>query len=177
MSGGTALEPFVHEGVVPYPAEFAERYRAAGYWTGQTHSDMLFESVERFPQKVAIIAGEERITYAELGDRVLRAAAGLQEKGIRRGDRVVVHLPNIPAYIVLVFALFELGAVPVFALAAHRRNEIAYFIAHLDGTSLRACGSRTCRPPANRSPRVRLRKPRRCRESPRIRARWVRSLS
>ncbi len=128
MTVAEALAPLVIEGVVPYPEDVAQRYRDCGYWTGQTHADVLFDTVDRCPERVAVIQGDTQLTYGELGDRVLRIAAGLAERGIGRGDRVVVHLPNIPEYVAIVFALFELGAIPVFALAAHRRTEIEYFV-------------------------------------------------
>lgn len=123
-----AVTPVPVDGVVPYPVEFAEKYRSAGYWTGQTHADMFAATVARFPDKTAVISGDREITYAELGDRVRRLAAGFLDRGLERGDRVVVHLPNIPEYLEMVFALWEIGAVPVFALAAHKAHEISYFI-------------------------------------------------
>lgn len=122
------MRPLALEGVVPFPTEFAERYRSRGYWTGQTHADLLYDTAERFPDNVALIFGERQLTYRELLDSVLRTAHGLRELGIERGDRVVVHLPNIPEYVQLLFALFELGALPVLALPAHRRTEIEYFV-------------------------------------------------
>lgn len=122
------LPPLTIEGVTPYPEEFARRYRERGHWIDQTHAELLFETVSRHPERTAIIAGERRLSYAELGEQVLRVAAGFEALGIGRGDRVVVHLPNVPEYVPVVFGLFELGAIPVFALAAHRRNEIEYFI-------------------------------------------------
>ena len=50
------------------------------------------------------------------------------------GDRVVVWLPNVPEYLEVVFALFRLGALPVFALPAHRASEIRYFAEHAEAT-------------------------------------------
>lgn len=122
------LKPLVLDGVVPYPADFAARYRSDGYWTDQTLPEMLFDVVEQRPDKLAIIVGDDRITYAELGDRVLRFAAGFSELGIGRGERVVLHLPNVSDYVPILFALFEIGAIPVLALAALRRHEIEYFV-------------------------------------------------
>ncbi|WP_303727126.1 (2,3-dihydroxybenzoyl)adenylate synthase [Denitrobacterium detoxificans] len=124
---GPHPEHVLLEGVVPFPAEFAERYRERGYWKGETIADMFFGSVRSFAHNVAVVDGEEEITYAKLGERVLRLAGGLSRLGIGRGDRVVVHLPNVAVYFDVVFALFELGAIPVFALQAHRRTEIEYF--------------------------------------------------
>ena len=123
-----SLEPVFLEGFVPYPDDVAARYRRDGFWTDQTITEPFFASVGRTPDRTAVIAGDTRLSYAELGDRILRVAAGLRELGIGRGDRAVVHLPNIPDFLVLVYALWELGAIPVFAPAAHRRTEIEHFV-------------------------------------------------
>ncbi|MYV67542.1 AMP-binding protein, partial [Streptomyces sp. SID2131] len=56
-----------------------------------------------------------------------RLAAGLAARGIGAGDKVVVQLPNVAEFLEVVFALFRLGALPVFALPAHRESEISYF--------------------------------------------------
>ncbi|MFD7577340.1 (2,3-dihydroxybenzoyl)adenylate synthase [Kitasatospora sp. NPDC059817] len=114
----------------PYPAEFAERYRAAGYWRGETFGRMLRERAAAHGERIAIVdpAGEgRRWTYAELDRRADRMAAGLLARGIGRGDRVVVQLPNVAEFFEVVFALFRIGALPVFALPAHRATEIGYF--------------------------------------------------
>ncbi len=132
MSAGISdrpeLAPLVLDGVVPYPEEIAARYRREGIWADQTLGEMLFEVVDRTPDHTAIIAGERRITYAELGQRVLGYAAGFSRLGIGRGDRVVLHLPNVSDYVPILFGLFEVGAIPVLALAALRRHEIEYFV-------------------------------------------------
>ncbi|MYS46291.1 AMP-binding protein, partial [Streptomyces sp. SID5998] len=50
-------------------------------------------------------------------------------RGIGRGDRVVVQLPNVGEFVEVVFALFRIGALPVYALPAHRDTEIGHFCA------------------------------------------------
>lgn len=104
-----------------WPDDLAERYRRLGYWTGQTLFELLTES-----DRIAVGS----LTYRQLRERSLRLAAGLDHVGVRRGDRVVVQLPNIVEYFEVIFALFRLGALPVFALPAHRSAEIGYFCAH-----------------------------------------------
>ncbi|MFE5898743.1 (2,3-dihydroxybenzoyl)adenylate synthase [Streptomyces sp. NPDC056488] len=125
-------------GDVPYtaptwPAEFAERYRAAGWWEGVTFGAMLRTRAGAHPDRVAVVdhagpGGARRAwTYAELDLRADRLAAGLAARGIGAGDKVVVQLPNVAEFLEVVFALFRLGALPVFALPAHRESEISYF--------------------------------------------------
>jgi len=113
-----------------WPEEFAERYRAAGYWRGETFGGVLRERAAAHPDRIALVdpAPERRTwTYGELDTRADRLAAGFTAHGIRKGDRVVVQLPNIGEFFEVVFALFRIGALPVYALPAHRETEIGYF--------------------------------------------------
>ncbi|MCF3102566.1 (2,3-dihydroxybenzoyl)adenylate synthase [Streptomyces roseoverticillatus] len=121
-----------------YPAEFAERYRAAGYWRGETFGQMLRDRAQEHPERVAIVdpAGEgRRWTYGELDLRADRLAAGFLAHGIGKGDRVVVQLPNVAEFFEVVFALFRVGALPVFALPAHRETEIRHFCAFTEAAA------------------------------------------
>ncbi|GAA2889732.1 2,3-dihydroxybenzoate-AMP ligase [Actinoplanes cyaneus] len=113
-----------------WPDDFAARYRARGYWTGQTLDHLVDPARSSFASRVAVVDGDRRITYRQLFDRAQRLAAGLHAQGVRAGDRVVVQLPNVAEYFEVIFALFRLGALPVFALPAHRSSEIGYFCSH-----------------------------------------------
>ena len=117
------------EGHVPIPPEFAERYRRKGYWKPVTLGERLDQWAQRYGSRVALVAGEERIGYAELGRRADCVAAGLAALGVRRRDRVVLQLPNTPEFLILSFALFRLGAIPVMALPAHRETEVGHLLA------------------------------------------------
>ena len=112
---------------VAWPAEFAARYRELGYWQGQTLGDFLADRAAEHGPRVAVVDGEHRWTYRELDERATRMAYGLKDLGIGKGDRVVVQLPNIAEFFEVVFGLFRIGALPVFALPAHRYSEIEYF--------------------------------------------------
>jgi 2,3-dihydroxybenzoate-AMP ligase len=110
-----------------WPEDFAARYRAAAYWRGDALGEIVRVGARRHPQGTALVCGKRRWTYAMLDDQVDRLAAGLRSLGVVQGDRVVLQLPNIGEFVLLCFALFRVGALPVFALPAHRRSEIAYF--------------------------------------------------
>lgn len=132
MTQTETLQPLEIDGVVAYPETAVRDYLEKSYWVDQTHSEMFFESVSKHPDNTAVILGDDQLSYRELGDKILRIATGFLQQGLNRGDRVVVHLPNIPEFIQVVFALFEIGAIPIFALPAHRRTEIEYFIRFSD---------------------------------------------
>ncbi|MDT0611479.1 (2,3-dihydroxybenzoyl)adenylate synthase [Streptomyces lancefieldiae] len=118
------------DGFVHWPEELAAELRRTGVWRGRPIGDLLHESCRRNAGRVAVVCGERRMTYAELSRRADGLAGGLIQLGIKPLDRVVVHLPNVPEFVVLVFALLRAGAVPVLALPGHRRTEISHLCAH-----------------------------------------------
>lgn len=114
-----------------WPYDLAQRYRAAGYWRGETFTGFLRDNVRRFADKTAIVGHTggvvQRWSYAQLWDKAETIAAGLLALGLQAGDRVVVQLGNIPEFYSVVFGLFRAGLIPVYALPAHRITEIAHF--------------------------------------------------
>ncbi len=117
------------EGCVPFPPEFAERYRRKGYWKGKTLGDCFDEWTARGGARTAVVADAERVSYAELARRVNRAAEAFAALGLRPRDRVLLQLHNAPEFLYVAFALFKIGALPVLALPAHREAEIRHLLA------------------------------------------------
>jgi len=115
-------------GCVPWPPEYARRYRERGYWEERSIPAALDASVERRPDKIALVHGPERITYRQLGERVSRLAAQFVRSGLKPLDRVVLQLHNAPEFLYAFFGLIRAGAIPVMALRAHRHTEVRHFI-------------------------------------------------
>lgn len=109
-----------------WPEAFVARYRAAGYWRGETFPAMLRARAEAHPDRIAIIGGETRWSYADLNTRARRFGAGLLALGLEPGDRVLVQIGNTPAFFQAVFGAFAAGLIPVYALPAHRRTELMH---------------------------------------------------
>jgi mycobactin salicyl-AMP ligase len=130
------------KGFVPFPADRAGRYRAAGYWTGRTVDSMLSAAARQWPHRAAVLDGgtsprpAQRLSYAELDQRANRAAAGLAALGIAPADRVLLQLPNGCEFAVALFALLRAGAIPVMCLPGHRAAELGHFAAVSDATAL-----------------------------------------
>lgn len=114
------------DGFTPWPRPDTERFRAHGYWRGITLGDMLTESTRAHGGRTALVQGDRRISYDRLHEWSGALAAGFRRRGIGAGDRVLVQLPNSPEFVVVCFALFRIGALPVFVLPAHRINELAH---------------------------------------------------
>jgi 2,3-dihydroxybenzoate-AMP ligase len=115
------------DGVVRFPAEFAARYRAKGYWEDRSLCDTFKAVFARYADRIAIIDGENCVTYAEVNDRATRLALNLLDEGFKPLDRVVVQLPNVIEFAYLYFALQKLGCIPIMALPTHRYREMSQF--------------------------------------------------
>lgn len=116
------------QGFVPFPPEFAQRYRAKGYWRDQSLAQEFDVVFKRHADRVALIDGDTVFTYAELDRVTTNLALNLLELGLRPLDRVVPTLPNVHEFVVLYFALQKIGAIPIAALVTHRYAEISQFV-------------------------------------------------
>jgi long-chain acyl-CoA synthetase len=73
--------------------------------------NILRRSAARFPDKIALIFKERKMTYQELDRRVNRLANGLLQMGAQKGDRIAVLLHNCPEFIEIYFACTRSGAI------------------------------------------------------------------
>jgi 2,3-dihydroxybenzoate-AMP ligase len=117
----------VLEGVTPFPAEFAARYRALGYWEDRPLFDGFTAALAAHADRVAVVDEAGPVTYRQLRERSEHLARVLLDLGLRPLDRVIVQLPNTAMFAYLYFALLRIGAAPVLALPGHRRREISQF--------------------------------------------------
>jgi non-ribosomal peptide synthetase component E (peptide arylation enzyme) len=115
------------DGVTPFPAEFAARYRELGYWEDRPLFDGFTAVLAAYADRVAVVDETGPVTYGQLGERSERLARALLDVGLRPLDRVIVQLPNTAVFVYLYFALQQIGAVPVLALPGHRKREISQF--------------------------------------------------
>jgi long-chain acyl-CoA synthetase len=109
-----------HEGVPESMEPFPER----------SVFGMLEESVRQFPDHPAVsfpvAPMAKTLTYRQLMDEVEQMSRALASLGVRKGDRVVILLPNCPQWVVSYFALQRLGAVPAGANPLYTRRELLH---------------------------------------------------
>jgi 2,3-dihydroxybenzoate---[aryl-carrier protein] ligase len=115
-------------GVVPFPPEFAARYRAKGYWLDRSLADEFDAVFKKYAGRIAILDRDRSITFAELDRLSSNLALNLLAMGLKPLDRVVLQLPNVAEFIILYFALQEISCIPIAALATHRYAEISQFV-------------------------------------------------
>jgi 2,3-dihydroxybenzoate-AMP ligase len=132
----------IAENTVPWPDAAVARYVAEGYWAGVPLGTLLQEVADRMPDAPALVdpvaldGAGVRLTHAELAARADAAAVRLLELGIAAGDRIVVQLGNGWEFVVLTLACLRAGIVPVMALPAHRRAELAYLARHAEAVAI-----------------------------------------
>jgi fatty-acyl-CoA synthase len=90
----------------------------------------LERSAEVYPDKVAIVHGERRITYRDFAAEATRVARALQASGIEAGDRVAYLCPNIPELLIAHFAVPLAGAVLVAINTRLATEEVRYICDH-----------------------------------------------
>jgi long-chain acyl-CoA synthetase len=97
---------------------------------------LLTEAATRHPEHAATIFGaavgsrvlDAKLTYRQLDDQVNRFAAGLQGMGVKRGDRVVVMLPNCPQFIIAAYATWRIGGIVVCCNPLYVPREIEHLV-------------------------------------------------
>ncbi|OZM82741.1 acyl-CoA synthetase [Pseudonocardia sp. MH-G8] len=98
--------------------------------------DLLRRTALRYPDKLAVVTGERRATYAEFDAAVNRAANALGARGVQKGDRLALLSRNCWEFAVVAFATAKLGVVLVpvnFMLGA---AEIGYILQHSGATGM-----------------------------------------
>src|SRR3990172_2911805 len=102
----------------------------AVHLTRLTPVSFLERSATAFPERLAVLDGERRLTWTELRERVRRLAVALQESGIERGDRVPFLAFNTTELLEAHFGVPAAGAVLVAINTRLTSDQIAHILGH-----------------------------------------------
>jgi len=94
--------------------------------------DLLREHRRSWPQQLAVVDGDVRLTYPELDDRVNRAVHALAAAGVGTGDRILWLGQNSFLIVELLFAAAKLGAILCPANWRQTADELAFVLGDLD---------------------------------------------
>ncbi len=95
---------------------------------------MLERSMQKHPEKLALIYFGHKISYRHLYNLVTRFASGLKSLNVGKGDRVIIALPNIPQFIIAYWAVLQLGAINVLINPLLAERELEF--------QMRNCGAK-----------------------------------
>src|SRR5687768_306773 len=105
--------------------------------------ETLLASAERVPDREAVVAGAERIAYAELVDRSLRLARALQDAGVGRGDRVAIYMDNSAGCATAIYAAMLAGGVFVVVNPQTKEDKLLYVLDDCEAAAVLTEGSLT----------------------------------
>ncbi len=86
----------------------------------------LAMAAERFPNNTATVFFDQKMTYRQLDDAATRFAAALQGLDVKKGDRVMLFLPNTPQFVIAFYGILRAGAIVVPTNPQYVPREVAY---------------------------------------------------
>jgi acyl-CoA synthetase (AMP-forming)/AMP-acid ligase II len=118
-----------------------EHWKAAGWWGRTTVYDLFRDCVQRYGDRLALVdppnresftTGEPRqLTFAETARAVDELGVALFSAGVRRGDIVLVQLPNVVEIVIAFLAGARLGAIVSPIMLAYGERDLRRIVQHL----------------------------------------------
>ena len=99
-------------------------------------ASVLAEPARRTPEKLAVVEGTLRLTYAELWRQARRHAASLRDRGVGPGDRVALLAPNVADFVRAYYGILAVGGVVVPVPTLLTAAEAGYLVRHSGARSL-----------------------------------------
>ncbi|MFG2632159.1 amino acid adenylation domain-containing protein [Streptomyces sp. NPDC048473] len=126
----------------------AERHRLLIEWNGSDHPfppstvpQILREQVDRTPDAVALVAGDDRMTFAELDKQSDRIAEVLRAWSVGAGQYVAVALPRSLNAVVALFAVVKSGAAYVPIDPTFPADRVAFMLSDTQPTLIVSDGN------------------------------------
>jgi len=88
------------------------------------------------PDKIAIIAGADQVSFGELDRLSEQLGSALQARNIRRGDRVVIFLDNRIEAVVAIYAVLKVGAVFILVNPLTKQAKLDYLVRNSGATAV-----------------------------------------
>ena len=104
--------------------------------TALSLATVLAESARRAPEGLAVVEGEERVTYRDLWAQTRAYAAALVERGVAPGDRIALLAPNVVDFVRTYYAILATGAVVVPVPTLLNADEASYVVGHSGAKAL-----------------------------------------
>lgn len=91
-------------------------------------TQLLDESIEKYPNHIAMTFYGKTYTYRELEESIKKAASGLSKLGVKKGDKVAIMLPNCPQYPISFYGALMCGATIVQVNPMYKASELVHIL-------------------------------------------------
>src|SRR6478735_6643145 len=95
-------------------------------------ADLFEHTVDAVPDRLALVDGDVRQTFADLDERSNRVAHALIERGVKPGDHVGIYAQNSHEWIETMFGAFKARAIPININFRYVEDELAYLLGDAD---------------------------------------------
>ncbi len=102
--------------------------------------EFLERTADRSPEKIGLVVDGKRLTYAEIETKSNQLANALAANGIRRGDRVLIFLPNSLEAVLGIFGTLKAGGVFVVVNPATRLNKLIFLANNSQASAIITAG-------------------------------------
>jgi len=93
-------------------------------------------SARHHANRPALIAGERRWTYRELDEAASALAGGFAALGLKPGERLGLHLPNWPEFVLAYYAAQKIGLVPLSLNVTYKAEELEYILCDAEASAV-----------------------------------------
>jgi yersiniabactin salicyl-AMP ligase len=109
--------------------EYYRPYQKIDGWRDGTIADAMDEWCDLYSDRICVVMGNKSYTYKKMQEMIDSASIGFQNLGVKKGDRVLLQLPNGINFLICFFGSIKAGAIPIMGLPAHRISEIKGMVA------------------------------------------------
>jgi acyl-CoA synthetase (AMP-forming)/AMP-acid ligase II len=99
-------------------------------------ADLAEHAIDAVPDRVALICGDEQITYAQLEDKANRLAHYLIDQGVKRDDKVGLYCRNRIEIVIAMLGIVKAGAILVNVNFRYVEGELKYLFENSDMVAL-----------------------------------------
>jgi long-chain acyl-CoA synthetase len=101
-----------------------------------TVNQILFRTIDKWPDRLAVVEGDLRWTYTQLGHESELLHGRLRDAGLRKGERVILLMKNSGLYVAAYTAALALGAVVVSLHPEALTSEILKIVSHVGAAGI-----------------------------------------
>src|SRR3972149_7630021 len=120
---------------IRFTGEMIEEYFAKGYWTEDTTSRLWDQNARRYPDKEAFVSSQKRLTWSQVKKMSDRLAWGFLKTGLKKGDVLLLLLPNCWGSYIVRVACEKAGVLCATAMMSLREREIEYLLKNIDAVA------------------------------------------
>jgi len=99
-------------------------------------ADLAEHAIDAVPDRVALICGDEKLTYAELEEKANRLAHYLIDQGVKKDDKVGVYCRNRNEIVIAMLGIVKAGAILVNVNYRYVEGELRYLFDNSDMVAL-----------------------------------------